>query len=125
MLYVQGNNQNAGGLLNNPVGSVLGGLGGNAGFLQGLWDEDAAKTGGLNSIWDFFGLSGVMPKGTLATMRDAAPIAGMVAGSVFLPYFGGPIGKAAGNMAGMMAFGQAGDAWKHPVNTYQNIYGWK
>lgn len=115
-----------GGILNNPIGSVTGGAGGGAGFLQGLWDEEAAKTGGFNALWEMFGLSGIMPKGTLATLRDAAPIAGSIAGNMFFPYFGGTIGSAAGNMAGGMAFGQAGDQWKQtPMSMYQNVYGWE
>lgn len=107
-----------GGLLSNP----LGGLGtGKPGLLEGLWEESAPNTG-LSLLFQDLGMKGMMPQGSLATARDAAPWAGWAMGNIFAPGIGGPVGRAAGEMAGQVAFGQEGNKkfWQKTVDEH----GW-
>ena len=93
----------------NPLSMIgglglFGGLGGGGGLLQGLFDEKNSGNG-LGSLWSQLGIGGMLPKGLLATFRDASPIAGSVMGNMFLPGLGGMAGKAAGNLGSAMLFG--------------------
>jgi hypothetical protein len=106
-------------MLSEILGSIdtlnpLGGLSGGPGMIQGLFDESVPNTG-LTGILDMLNLKGRLPKGWLATGRDAAPIVGSAFGNVFMPGFGGPLGSAAGSIGSSIAFGNAGDSWKHPI----------
>ncbi len=117
------------GMLNAPFGminnlGIMGGLAGKPGAIEGLFNKDAPKTG-LNGLWDFFGLSGRLPKGWIATGRDALPIAGSVIGNMFMPGFGGPIGSMAGKMGSSMLLGNEGTNgagyWNNYLNNNSNI----
>jgi len=98
----------------NSVGTLnpMGGLSGGPGLLQGLADEEVPNEG-LTGIFDMLGLKGRLPKGWLATGRDAAPIVGSIFGNMFAPGIGGGIGAAAGSLGSSVAFGNEGDAWKN------------
>lgn len=116
-----------------PMGMVdslglMGGLSGKPGFAEGLFDENVPPSG-INALWDYMGLSGQLqetgkslgfgsPKNDLIR---AAPIAGSIAGNIFLPGFGGPAGNMAGKLAAAMAFGTIGTDkpgyWTNRYNT--------
>ncbi|MFA5382050.1 MAG: hypothetical protein WC356_02710 [Candidatus Micrarchaeia archaeon] len=119
------------GMVNMPLGMInnlglMGGLNGQPGAIEGLFNEDVPQTG-INGLLGFFGLNGILPKGMIATGRDGLPIAGQIAGSMFLPMFGGVAGKAAGTMASSMLLGNKGTTgegyWQsrgYPANNTNN-----
>jgi len=99
-------------MLNMPMNmlgglGIMGGLGNQPGMIEGLFNKDVPATG-INALWDFLGMSGKLPQGWKATGMDALPLAGSIAGNMFLPYFGGMAGGAAGNLGAAMLLGRSG-----------------